>query len=111
MTIDLQKLQEVEELYDQYLKYRSETIDSIINKLISINGGEAKYEFSYGGEVKLSSTLEVEHHDEEATIKQVIADMRKCSSQDDFEKSQGYIRESQTKLNRYSPENPYYTEP
>ena len=110
MAIDLQKLKEVEELYDKYLKERSEILDIIINRLIAINGGEEKYEFSYGGVVTISSTVEIEHHDEEATIKQIMSDMRKRSSHDDLEKHQEFIRESQIRRNKYSPDNPYCLE-
>ena len=107
MTIDLQKLKEVEELYDQYLKARSETIDTIIKKLIAINGGKEKYRFSYGGEAPLSAILEIEHHNEEVTIKQIMADMRRSSSTNDVEKQQDSIRKSQIRQNKYRPDNPY----
>lgn len=107
MTFDLKKLKEIENQYEKYLKDRSEIVDRIIQKLIAINGGKEKYEFSYGGNVILSSMLEVEHHDKESTIKQILADMRKSSS-DDFEKQQNSIRESQTRQNNYSQDNPYY---
>lgn len=107
MTIDLHKLKRVEELYDKYLQYRSETIDKIIEELIAINGEEEKYIFSDGNEVILSSILEIEHRNPESTIKQVMADMRYNSTIDSFERKQDCIRKSQISLNEYGPDNPY----